>query len=62
VSPAGVQQRDAAVFAFAEQQGTPIAMLLSGGYTRASAGVIVDSLTALLRVVASKLGAAVEPT
>ncbi|KAF6250370.1 hypothetical protein COO60DRAFT_881687 [Scenedesmus sp. NREL 46B-D3] len=57
VSPAGVQQRDAAVFAFAEQQGAPVAMLLSGGYTRASAGVIVDSLTALLRGLASKLGA-----
>jgi histone deacetylase 11 len=59
VSAAGVQQRDAAVFAFAEQQGAPIAMLLSGGYTRASAGVIVESLTALLRDLASKLGASV---
>lgn len=36
-------------FAFAEQQRAPIAMLLPGGYTRASAGVIVDSLKALLR-------------
>ncbi|WIA41682.1 hypothetical protein OEZ86_009029 [Tetradesmus obliquus] len=58
VSAAGVQQRDAAVFTFAEQQRAPIFMLLSGGYTRASAGVIVDSLTALLRGMASKLGAA----
>lgn len=28
-------------------QGSPIVMLLSGGYTRASAGVIIDSITNL---------------
>lgn len=55
VSPAAVQQRDAAVFAFAERLRAPIAMLLSGGYTRASAGVIVDSLTRLLQGMADKL-------
>lgn len=40
---------DARVWRFAlEELRAPILMLLSGGYTRASAGVIVDSLAALL--------------
>jgi hypothetical protein len=32
-----------------ERARAPILMLLSGGYTRASAGTIVDSLERLLR-------------
>lgn len=57
VSPAAVQQRDAAVFAFADKMKAPIVVLLSGGYSRASAGVIVDSLTSLLMGMAAKLQA-----
>eukprot|EP00775_Hariotina_reticulata_P006602 gene6602-6830_t len=50
VSPAAVVQRDAAVFALAaEQLKCPIVMLLSGGYTKASAGVIVDSVVNLMK-------------
>ncbi|KAI8476068.1 MAG: hypothetical protein J3K34DRAFT_516972 [Monoraphidium minutum] len=50
VTPAGVLERDARVWRFAlEEARSPIVMLLSGGYTRASAGVITDSLQALLR-------------
>jgi len=41
--------RDSKVWQFAIQQRAPILMLLSGGYTKASAGVIVDSLEGLLR-------------
>jgi histone deacetylase 11 len=49
VSAQGVARRDEMVWAFAQQLGAPIVMLLSGGYTRASAGVIVDSLTSILQ-------------
>lgn len=49
VSAEGVKQRDAAVFGFSDQLRCPIVMLLSGGYTKMSAGVIVDSLTSLLQ-------------
>lgn len=52
VSPEGVAQRDAAVWQFAQRLRAPILMLLSGGYTRASAGVIVDSIAAILQDVA----------
>eukprot|EP00878_Enallax_costatus_P020621 GHUV01021806.1.p1 GENE.GHUV01021806.1~~GHUV01021806.1.p1 ORF type:complete len:252 (+),score=62.81 GHUV01021806.1:2675-3430(+) len=61
VSPAAVQQRDATVFGFADRLKAPVVMVLSGGYTRASAGVIVESLTSLLRGMAAKLqGSAAE--
>jgi histone deacetylase 11 len=50
ISPAAVIQRDAAVFALAaEQLKCPVVMLLSGGYTKASAGVIVDSVVNLMK-------------
>eukprot|EP00878_Enallax_costatus_P029743 GHUV01032288.1.p1 GENE.GHUV01032288.1~~GHUV01032288.1.p1 ORF type:complete len:164 (+),score=38.04 GHUV01032288.1:283-774(+) len=55
VSPAAVLQRDAAVFEFADRLEAPTVMMLSGGYTRASAGVIVDSLTSILTGMAAKL-------
>ncbi|GBF94944.1 hypothetical protein Rsub_07445 [Raphidocelis subcapitata] len=49
VSPAGVVERDLRVWGFAvERVRAPILVLLSGGYTRASAGVIVDALGACL--------------
>lgn len=56
VSAAGVAQRDAAVWQFAQRLQAPIMMVLSGGYTRASAGVIVDSLSAILQDIADKYG------
>ena len=37
-------QRDALVFAAAAERNTPVCMLLSGGYTRASAVVIAESI------------------
>jgi hypothetical protein len=49
ISPQGVIQRDAAVWQFAQRLQAPIMMLLSGGYTRASAGVIVDSIAGILQ-------------
>lgn len=50
ISPDGVVQRDERVWQFAlERARAPLLMLLSGGYTRASAGVIVDSLDTVLR-------------
>lgn len=54
VSAQGVAQRDAAVWGFAQQVEAPIVMLLSGGYTRASAAVIVDSIAGLLSGVAAQ--------
>lgn len=48
ITPQGVVQRDEAVWQLARRLRAPILMLLSGGYTRASAGVIVDSLTSIL--------------
>lgn len=53
VSPDGVRRRDEAVWAFAAAQRAPLVMLLSGGYTRASAAVIAQSLACLLRRVAA---------
>lgn len=49
MSGQGVVQRDAAVLRFAQRLQAPIVMLLSGGYTRASAGVIVDSIAGILQ-------------
>jgi histone deacetylase 11 len=50
VSPAGVVARDERVFRFAAERGAPIVLLLSGGYSPASAGVIAASLENLVRV------------
>lgn len=55
VTPQGVLERDTAVWQFAQQRlRAPICVLLSGGYTRASAGVIVDSLASLLGGIAQQ--------
>lgn len=56
MSAQGVAQRDAAVWQWAQRLQAPIAMLLSGGYTRASAGVISDSIAGLLRDLSDKYG------
>jgi hypothetical protein len=43
------KQSDARVWRFAlERLNAPIVMLLSGGYTRESAGIVADSLERLL--------------
>lgn len=45
--------RDKRVWRFAvEEARAPVVQLLSGGYTRASAGVIVDALEAVLTLYA----------
>jgi len=44
VSPEAVLQRDEIVFKLAKQYEIPILMLTSGGYTRASARIIADSI------------------
>lgn len=56
VSPQGVAQRDAAVWQFAQERRAPIVMLMSGGYTRASAGVTADSIARILRGLAKQHG------
>uniref|UniRef100_A0A1I8PM92 Histone deacetylase 11 n=1 Tax=Stomoxys calcitrans TaxID=35570 RepID=A0A1I8PM92_STOCA len=44
ITPEGVMERDQFVFATCRSQGIPIVMLLSGGYLKASAKVIADSI------------------
>lgn len=51
VSAQGVTARDAAVWRFAAAHRVPIAMLLSGGYSREGAAVVAASLAALLRAI-----------
>ena len=48
VSEEGVKQRDAFVFQQARQRNIPIAMTLSGGYSKRSAAVISESVNNLL--------------
>lgn len=49
VSKEGIIKRDARVFEFAKQQGSPIMMVLSGGYTQESAGIVSDSIVNLIK-------------
>ncbi len=53
ISREGIIKRDEIVFSNARNRGVPILMLLSGGYTNASASIIADSIENLMtRVVA----------
>lgn len=61
VTAQGVAQRDMQVWKFAQRLQAPIVMLLSGGYTRASAGVIVDSLSAIGHMLAAQTAAVSTP-
>ncbi|XP_017122734.1 histone deacetylase 11 [Drosophila elegans] len=47
ISPEGVIERDRLVFSTFRALGIPVVMLLSGGYLKASAGVIADSIVNL---------------
>jgi histone deacetylase 11 len=49
VSAAGVAARDAAVWRAALSAGSPVCMILSGGYSRASAACIASSLVGLVQ-------------
>jgi histone deacetylase 11 len=56
ISRAGIIKRDEIVFSNAKDRGIPILMLLSGGYTKASASIIADSIENLItRVTAGSL-------
>ncbi len=48
ISENGIIERDMFVFAQALQRNIPIVMVLSGGYTKESAGIIAQSLTRVL--------------
>lgn len=47
VTAGGIMRRDDFVFQSAASAGVPIAMVLSGGYTKMSARIIADSISAL---------------
>lgn len=49
VSKEGIIKRDARVFEFAKEQEAPIMMVLSGGYTQESAGIVSDSIVNLVK-------------
>jgi histone deacetylase 11 len=51
VSENGIVQRDAFVHTQARDRGIPIAMVLSGGYTKQSAGIIGKSIEHILKTV-----------
>jgi histone deacetylase 11 len=51
ITPEGIVRRDGIVFRRAVERGIPILMVLSGGYTRASAGVIGRSIENILKTV-----------
>lgn len=51
ISQDGIIHRDEMVFRFAKQQGIPIVMTLSGGYTKESAQIIGKSIANLLEKV-----------
>jgi histone deacetylase 11 len=57
VSQEGILVRDQFVFSEAKQRGIPILMLLSGGYTPQSAGIIADSLTQIIPMMRETSGA-----
>nr|XP_039267078.1 histone deacetylase 11-like [Styela clava] len=45
ISPNGVKERDKIVFTEVRGRDIPIAMVLSGGFTRNTAGIVADSIT-----------------
>ena len=48
ISKKGIIKRDQMVFELAKKHNIPILMVLSGGYTKASAGIIADSIINLV--------------
>jgi len=48
ISRKGIIERDQMVFELAKKHAIPILMVLSGGYTKASAGIIADSIINLI--------------
>ena len=48
ISREGIIKRDEIVFSNAKDRGIPILMVLSGGYTKASASIIADSIVNLM--------------
>jgi histone deacetylase 11 len=55
VSREGVILRDQSVFGLAEDNQIPIVMLLSGGYTKESAGIIADSIEKIIKTKKSEI-------
>jgi acetoin utilization deacetylase AcuC-like enzyme len=56
VSVEAMVERDALVFQLCRECGTPVCMLLSGGYAKDSASAVAQSLGMLLRNEASRPG------
>lgn len=55
VSKEGVISRDQSVFGLAQDNQIPIVMLLSGGYTKESAGIIADSIEKIIKTRKSEI-------
>lgn len=49
ISAGGIKERDAFVFEQAERSKIPVVMLLSGGYTKQSAGIVADSVEQIIK-------------
>ncbi len=56
ISKEGIIQRDQIVFETAKELGVPVAMVLSGGYTKESSKIIAESILNLLENVLPPLG------
>lgn len=57
ISKEGILERDLLVFVEAQRRGIPILMVLSGGYTQLSAGIIADSLSTIIPMMKARMRA-----